>query len=204
MRVSLFDRLLIVERHRRQGSSVGFKIPALCEQEARVEDDPLVVSNMRGSFVQVRRSIDNFVRFSFSSCLIEQESPLFLELFRSLWRFSEQGSWPNRCSSITEGVERCRSFGLSPDSVVIPVTCLSSICSLSLSLEQIEQAMRVQGWVARIDGLKVLVSDLPDGCAVVAAAPPDVGNCVRIHDSLGVVIRRSSQSLILVSDHDMA
>lgn len=204
MRVSLFDRILVVERHRRQGSRIGFSVPALCEQEAQACDEPLLVTNMRGSFVQVRRSGDNLVRFSFSPCPLEQEAPLFLELFRSLWGLSEQKSWSNRCASITEGLDRCRSFGFSPDSVVIPASCLASVCGVSLSSEQVEQAMKVQGWVARVEGLKVLVSDLPDECSVVLAPPSVVGNCVRIHDSLGVVIRRSNQSLILVSANGLA
>lgn len=82
MRVSALDRLFVTERIRRQAAQIehggGFALPVLQERGVKRDDAPLVATNMRGSFVQVRSSRDGYARFAFTECEREDESMLIV------------------------------------------------------------------------------------------------------------------------------
>src|SRR5262245_22951310 len=190
------ERLLVTERHRRQAdesSQVGFAVPALSERVIEPSHEPLVVSDGRGRLVPTRVSRTRGVaRYGFFECATADEGRLIPEIFATLWKLSTESGWDNRCTSLTEAVSKMR---LEPRSIVVPYGWVER--AAGVTREEADRSMALQGFVSKGDQ-QVLVGDLPDCYAIVAASPPLVGFYTRIDDRLGLMLTRVDQTLQLV------
>jgi len=207
MRISTLELVLTAERQRRQASKTGagFARPVLCERVEDVANAPFFVSNSRGSFVLgQRRSSDGTVRMAFVNCPMDKESLMLIELHRTLWATSVQHNWPNRCSSISQATARMAALGMESGALVVSSSFLEEACGKALSVEDAEKMMLMQGYVAQVDGLKILASDLPTGTAILTSPRAQAGIYVRSEGHLAVLIRRANRSLVLVGKDDVA
>lgn len=203
MRVSALELVLTAERQRRQASKTGagFAQPVLREQVEDATNAPFLVSNSRGSFVLGRRHpVEGSVRFAFTERPITEEGPLLAELFRVLWATSVQQSWPNRCSSISQATARMVALGLEASALIVSSTFLEEACGKALSGEDAEKLMMMQGFVAEVEGVKVLASDLPAGTAILASPRVSLGTYIRADDNVAILIRRADRTLVLVGE----
>ncbi len=200
MRAPIFSKILTVERYRQKIHSTGLCLPTLCEQEVDLLDTPLVVSNMRGSFVQTKRSQDGIARFAFSECPLELEGALLARFFQVLWGLSEQNGWSNRYTSISGAVRGFKKIGMPAVSLVISPHALKKICGTSLDLDEIDKMMAIKGFVSEVDGLRVLVTDLPRNQSMLISEPSLAGVCTRVGNHLGVLVRRADQTIALVEE----
>ncbi len=192
-------RLFVIEQHRQRRANVGFGVPAFEEREVKEDVGPLLVTNARGTFVPTKVSSRGVARYGFSHCPIERESGLVAELHRVLTETSLRQGWSNRCSSVPEAVDRLRTGGVIPRSLVISDSLLPSICGPDYDLASVRRLMAAQGFVTMVDGMQVLLGDLPEGAALVAAAPAGVGYYTRIGDHLGVLVQRVNRALMVVN-----
>lgn len=204
MRVSALDRLFVTERIRRQAAQIehggGFALPVLQERGVKPDDAPLVATNMRGSFVQVRSSRDGYARFAFTECEREDESMLLVELHRALWQISEDRDWPNRCNSLAQARPRLEALGFEPRTLVVSLSLLEKACGVEVTAEEAEKLMFEQGHVAEIDGVQVYAADIPAGVALLASHPQLVGGYVRADTHLGILVTRADRALVLVNE----
>jgi hypothetical protein len=203
MGLSALACIFTTERRRQRQAAVGFSVPAM--GEVRVPEDamPLLASNMRGTFLPTRRSGAGIGRYGFSPCRVEEEPLALSALYQALTELSTREGWANRCSDLTQAIERLRSSGFEPRSMVIPEQTLRDVCGPDCDLEAARRSMAVQGHVAVVDGIRVLLSNLPGGAALVCAAPEVVGLYTRVGDHLGVLVQRVDRAIMVVR-HDMA
>jgi hypothetical protein len=201
MKASTLERFLSTDRVRQQTAvktRAGFARPVLCEQAMKEEEGPFLATNLRGSFLPSRRSLDGMVRFAFTECPVGAEGPLLTELHRVLWDVSVQQGWSNRCTDLQQARLLMGSSGVTPRAFIVGPSVLAEATGKNLSEEDVDKLMRYQGFVAEVDGVRILASDLPDGKAILAAIPSQVGLYVRSGDYLGVLICRANLSLVLV------
>jgi hypothetical protein len=201
IKVSALERILVTERVRRHAAKDGgFAFPTLSECTVKVTESPFLATNMRGTFLPSslrrvsERSAEGLIRYAFTECPLEDEGQLLSKLYRVLWDLSRQYQWSNRCKSIAEAKVTMEGFGLEPKALVAPVT------SLKISAKDAGELMFVQGHMAKVEGLKILGSELSEGTAILAAAPSHVGIYMRSDDYLGILIKLASRSLVLVGD----
>lgn len=208
IRVSALERMLHVERVRRQSSTSwnkdptgvhgDFRVPVLQECAVPADAGPFVATNRRGTLLQVPRSKDGNVRFAFSECPLEDEWKLLGSLYRVLWQLSTEHQWPTRCTSIAEATRRMEASGVKPRHLVVPVPLLEEACGTPFSVEEAEKTMAMQGFITEVDGLQVLAADLPEETALLSTEPELVGMYTRVDDWLGVLIQRANRSVMLV------
>jgi len=170
---STLARIFVTERHRRRAGDIGFSVPVMSEIELDVESGPLLVSNLRGTFLKSRPSSSGFARFAFMECPLEAEVDLFREFYRVLQGLSNSNAWPNRATSILEGVNKLRELGSQPKFVI--------------ASESVE-----------IEGLTSLTADLPVGSALITAHPQLTGMYTRIGDHLGILAQRVDRAFVVV------
>jgi hypothetical protein len=155
---------------------------------------------MRSSFVQTKRSQEGLVRYAFSECPLEREGALFSKFFSDLWGLSSDNAWSNRYSSISEALRGFKRGGLPAVSLVISPMALKKICGATLDLDEIDKIMAIKGYVSEVEGLRVLVTDLPQHQSVLITEPSLAGNCTRVGDHLGLLVRRADQTVALVEE----
>jgi hypothetical protein len=190
------ERLLVTERHRRrtdESTQVGFAVPAFTERPVDPEVEPLVVTDARGQLVSTKVSRSRGVaRCGFFECTTKEEATLVPSFFDALWALSEKRGWRNRCSSLAEA---SKSMHLEPRSIVVPYGWIER--ASGMAREDADRLMSTQGYISK-DDQQVLVGDLAEGCAIIAAAPPLLGFYIRVDDRLGVMLTRVDQSIFLV------
>lgn len=200
MITSAFEGFILSERtRRRQGWDGAFAIPAFSERTVDNTDQPFLVTNARRSFVQPSVK-DGIVRYGFSECDLEDEQHLLAEFWRLLWKTSVDYGWENRCSSIVEAKDRLVSFGLEPRTLIVPLITLSKVCGQEISLDDARKLIVAQGYIAEVDGIRVLFSYLPEGQMILSAAPPLVGAYTRIDGHIGMIFRRVDQTVVLINE----
>jgi len=175
---SALSYLLVTERLRqRAASGGGFSVPAMEERQIPENLDPILATNMRGTFLQVRRGSQGVARYGFFHCPPAQE-PLVLEaLVSNVLQFK----WANVFGSIPEALEAMRASPFPPKTVVIP-----------------PGHVLLEGETVSIQGLQVVTSPLPQGCALVAAAPASLGVYTRVGDHLGLQLYNVPRTLMVV------
>lgn len=184
MPFSVFSHLLCIERHRpritRSAFASGFATPALGEYQLSTSpQDPLLATNMRGTFLGTRPSRENVVRYGFTVCPLNEEGVLVTELARVLWELSEVHAWDIRCKTVAAAVA---SFeGHVPRSLVVSARLAQEVLG--------QDAPPPEGFVGNIDKMQVLVTSLPENVALVALAPTQAGNSTRVGDNVGMIIR---------------
>jgi hypothetical protein len=196
MPYAALERMLRTERYRQRAGSTGFSTPGLCRTPVDPDAAPMLATNMRGTFLPTRRDREGFGPFGFSLCPVGAEGPLLIDLHRVLWGLSVREGWKNRCTSIQEAVDRLHAARVEPKSLVVSETHVSTWADFDIDAAR--TAMSVQGYVAVVNGMQVLLSDLPEGSAFVAASPSLTGVYTRIGDHLGVLLQRVDRALMLV------
>lgn len=168
-------RLFVTERHRQRAGVVGFSVPALSEAfVGDINSDPLLVTNMRGSFVRTRVSREGYARYGFCECSLDLEGDLMLALYQGLRTASENEGWGNRVSSIEEAVELQQKTGLVPKTLVVS-----------------------DGVEVKFDGL-VVRSPLPEGAALLATDQQHTGYYTRVGDHVGILAHNVNRTFVVV------
>jgi hypothetical protein len=204
MPTTALERILTTERFRQRAArNGGFSTPSLGYVALEPNSVPILVTNARGSFALTRTNKEGFAPFGFTACSIADEGALLLELHRTLRSISVREGWNNRCKGIPEAVERLRNSGIEPKSLVVSGEDLRAILGEKYDAETVSRTMAVQGYVTVVDGMQVLLSDLPTGSALVAASPTVVGVYTRVADHLGLLFRQVNR-LMMVIDRDVA
>ncbi len=185
MPFSVLSHLVGVERTRqritRSPTSAGFATPALGEVHLGEGTEPLLATNMRGTFLQTRKSRDNVARYGFSTCPVDEEHILVTELARVLWDLSYPHEWGIRCTAVPAAVEAFQAQGLEPRTLVV---------STQLAREVLKsETSPPEGLAGTVDRMQVLVTGLPENVALVSLAPARAGMCVRVGNDVGVLIR---------------
>jgi hypothetical protein len=186
MPFSVFSHLFLVERARqrikRSATAAGFATPALGEIDINATDtDPLLATNMRGTFLLTRKTPNGIARYGFSPCFIEEEGVLATELAIRLWDGSETCGWDIRCKSVPEAVESFGQASLEPRTLVVSAALARGILG--------QEAPVPEGLAGTVNRMQVLVTSLPETVALVALAPVSAGLCVRMGDSIGIIMR---------------
>jgi hypothetical protein len=199
MRLSVLERILCVERFRRQASPAGgFSVPVMLQWPVGPDSEPFLVSSSRGQFLKGCRSENGSARLAFF--LEEEEDDAFERLLKDLRSISVEHSWGNRCNSIREAQAFMVGQGLEPRMLVVPYSMLREV-GVDVGQEEAENLMLAQGCIAEVEGLRVITSTvLSPGSAVLSAAPALVGTCVRVDDRLGLLIRQANRSIALVGN----
>ena len=205
MPYSALERMLRPERYRQRAASRGgFATPSLCKTSVGADARPLLATNMRSTFLPTRPDVEGLAPFGFSHVPLGQEGSLLIELHRVLWEVSTRLAWPNRCGSVAEAVTKARSQGVDPKTMVLSSAMVERLLGPSHSIDTARQTMSVQGFVAVVDGMQLLLADLPSNMAFVAAHPASVGIYTRVGDHLGVLLQRVNKSLLVVRDDNVA
>lgn len=193
------ERMLKTERYRQRAAPRGgFSTPSLCFTAVPPDSMPLLASNMRGTFMPTRRNVEGMAPFGFSPSIVGQEDGLLNELHRVLWELSERSGWTNRCSAIPEAVERLRTQGTEPKSLIVSESQVAGFMGPDFDLGAARRAMAVQGYVTVVDGMQVLLSALSEGSALVAASPAALGIYTRVGDHLGLLLQRVDRAVMVV------
>lgn len=199
MPYAALERMLKTERYRQRAAARGgFSTPGLCFTAVPADCMPLIATNMRGTFLPTRRNADGLAPFGFSYSPLGEEGVLLNELHRVIWDFSVRANWRNRCTAVSEAVDRLRSQGVEPKSLVVSEGQLARVLGADFNLETARQSMATQGYVTVVDGMQVLLSDLSDGSALVAGPPPALGIYTRVGDHLGLLLQRVDRVVMVV------
>ena len=194
MGFTALERIFLPERHRQRAAKAGFSIPAMQEILLGADAAPLLVTNMRGTFLPARCSASGFARYGFSECSIEGESSLIVEFHKVLSRLSAREGWSNRCTTIQEAISRLSE----PKSLVISEAILAEVMGDEIGIEEARRLMAMRGYVAMLDGMQVVLSDLSEGAALVLASPKVTGFYTRVGEHLGVLAQRVDRAIMVV------
>jgi len=198
MAFTALERLFATERLRQRAAPQGgFAVPAMHERAATDSDGPFLATNMRAAFLPTRTSREGIVRYGFSLVPVGTDDRLLGELYRTLLSFPASDA-PPRCTSVQQAIARLHSHGMTPRTLLIPSSALAEIVP-GLSVEVAEESMRTKSEVAVVGDLTILLADLPDGAALVAAAPALVGVYTRVGDYLGVLVQQSTKTVVAVA-----
>lgn len=202
MAFSPLARMLLTERHRQRAATMGgFASPAI--QERKIEEGamPLLVTNARGGFVEFPRlTREGCARYGFSLIPVSQEDVLLGVLYRAVSELSTRHGWLNRCRGVPEAVDRLRSAGLEPRSLIIPESMLPVVMDPGYDLTAVRRLATLRGFVGVVDGMQVMLSNLPEGAAIVAAGAPHVGIYTRVGDHLGLLLQRVNRIMVIARD----
>ncbi len=146
--------------------------------------DPIFVSTARGEFVVTRRNKEGFGRFGLTLSPLEEENLFFARFFEKLKGQSEVSRWPNRFTSIKDGMQYLHKGGFPAHSIVVS--------SHSLPLDQEEV----------LAGLKVFSAPLPRGCVLLFSKPESVGFYTRVRDYVGLLFLNVDRTVTVVSNVD--
>lgn len=176
--LSLLSHVFVTERHRPRAGQVGFAVPAFSEIDVGEDDiEPLLATNMRGTFLRTRVSLHRQARFGFSECGLAQEEALLREFHRVLVETAAHENWTNVTSSIPDALERMQSFGTPPKLVLLPA-----------SSSDFEPPA----------GVLPMLIGLPEGTALVVASPHLAGLHTRIGDHVGILAQRVNMTFVAV------
>jgi hypothetical protein len=172
-RFSTLAQIFLTERHRQRAGNVGYSLPAFSEIEAAPDIEPLLATNMKGTFLRTRLSSLGHARFGFSEIDVAQEAVLLLELHRVLVAQAAKEGWRNVVSTVPEALSRMREFGIKP----------------SVLLAAAPEVEGIQG---------VPVACFPEGVALVVGPAEAVGLHTRIGAHVGILAYRVSTAFVAV------
>lgn len=187
---TVFEHLLRVERFLPpKGRRGDFSAPVLGEIELPSGQDPLLATNARGQFVATRMGRTGVARFGFSSCAFAEEAQLFQRFYA--WLSGRTGT-AIRCKGVQVAVDRFRALGLEAKAVVV---------SSADAAEMLGKNEPVPvGFAGMVNGMKLLVADMPKGAAVVTVGPDRLGVYTRVAEHLGLLFQRIDQNVMVVDD----
>lgn len=194
MGYTALERIFVTERHRQRAAPTGPALPAMQEVQVAADSGPYLATNMRNTFLAVRRGSEGVARYGFSSCTVEGEDDLLSEFYQVLESISVQQDWDNRCTSVEAAIQKMAA----PKTVVVPGSFLGEVCGEDVDLGLAQQRMSLQGYVAMVNGMQVLLADLPEGTALVVAAPATAGTYTRVGDHVGILAQRVDSAFMVV------
>lgn len=204
MKVSILERLLHAERHRRKvhGANSSFVPPVATRFVCEAKQAPWVTSLSSGHFAPTHRDKEGFVAQAFTDCPIEEEGRLLRDLYDTLLTLHGLFRWTNVCKTIVEAKTRMAAAGFEAKYLVVPFADLKDVVGSGLTLDEAEMLMMTQGCVADVGGVKILTvgDELPNGSAILSTMPSIVGVYNRVYDHVGVTIFQADHSLVLVRD----
>lgn len=205
MKISVLERLLHAERHRRKmAETVGVFVPPVATRfETSLDQSPWVTSLSKGNFsLAVRSKEDGTVGQAFVDCPIESEGRLLLELYQTLKTLHGLFKWQNFCPTLAEAKARMVSSGFEPKTLIVPFDTLNEIAGSNLTEAEAEMLTMTQGCVAEIGGVKVFSAGqvLPKGSAILGTAPSLVGVYTRIYDHVALTLQQADRTVVLVGD----
>lgn len=192
------ERLLVAERERRKAdltTLAGFALPAMGERPLEPSSEPLLVSDMRGHFVEGRVSPARHVaRFAFFECPHEEEDRVLASLVSALLA----QEWGIR-GTMGDVLKRMKSRGAQPYHIVVPYTSLDSVGVPSASKEDVDGLLSQNGHLGLFQEMRVLAANLPEGIeALVTAAPPLLGYYTRADTMLSLTITGADSTIAVV------
>lgn len=204
MKVSVLERLLHAERHRRKmRESDGSLVPPVATSFAcEPEQGPWLTTISRGKFAPTHRDSHGFVAQAFTECPLEEEGRLLRELYGTLLTLRKVFRWTNVCKTIVEARRRMTLAGYEAKYLVVPFADLGDVVGSSLTLDEAEMLTLTQGCVADVGGVKILTTgdELPKGSAILSTLPSIVGVYNRVYDHVGITLFQADRSLVLVSN----
>jgi len=190
----ILEQILSVDRFRQRVSERrgGFAQASLGQWKSEPKMAPFLVTNARGHYVPTNISTSGYVNFGFSPSPLDEDPDMLLRAFYAdSVKASVDHRWTNRCSSISDAIMHQRSLGYNPKSIVMPASLLHEVCG--------QQSADANGYVTTIEGgIRIYVSGLPAGAALVLADPSSLGMYTRVGDYAGVVIQRANQTVMVV------
>lgn len=156
-------------------------MPAMEERQVPENVEPLLVTNMRGAFLQGRRGSQGVARYGFFHCPPSEEHLVLERLYSTVLTLALSASWANVFGSISEALEAMRASLVSPKTVVLPADHELS-----------------EGETVSFQGLQVVVGPFPQGCALVASSPAALGVYTRVGDHLGLQVYNVPRTLMVV------
>lgn len=175
--LSLLSHLFVTERHRPRKGDREFATPTLSEIE--VDDptiEPLLATNMRGTFLPTKISSQGYARFGYSPCTPDEEVNLIKELHRVLVEVGIRREWNNTAHSVPEALDKMTHFGVIARVVIVARGAKPDVA----------------------EGFPVIEAGLDEGCALLLATAPRCGLYTRIQDHAGLLIYRANTSFIPV------
>jgi hypothetical protein len=204
MKISILERLLHAERHRRklQEGDSSFVPPVATSFSCDPGQGPWVTSLSQGKFAATHQDKQGFVAQAFTDCPLEEEGRLLRELYGTLITLRGVFRWTNVCKTIVEAKHRMALSGFEAKCLVVPFADLEGVVGSGLTLGEAEMLMLTQGCVADVGGVKILTAgdELPKGSAILSTVPSIVGVYNRVYDHVGITIFQADRSLVLVSN----
>lgn len=203
MKLSVLERLMSVNHHRRKMYDVGMFSSAIAIRfPSGPEEGPWITSMTSGKYTLTRPDREGCVGQALHECMADEEDGFLGELYRSVWQTSAQQGWNNRCSSIGAALQRMTSYGLEPRNLVVPFGLLKEVVGTELSEEEADKLSLTKGCVAEVNGVQVISARqaLPGKGAILATARPLVGHYTRVYDRVGVTILQANRTLVLVGE----
>jgi hypothetical protein len=194
MEASVLERMLVVERHRRKAPLGGgdFSVPALEERPVEEFDEPLLVTNMRGDWVQTRRSGSGYGRFGFTECEVGDEA----HLVSSLWATLTKVPWAIKCNDVATAVRRVDAA----KTLLVSYEMLKEFSSETLTTEEVAKIIFAQGYITKVGELGLLASEgLSGRTAIVTTVPALTGFYTRIDDHLGLMLLSADKTIAMVT-----
>ena len=199
MKISVLERILVAERMRHKAS---FAPPIANRRASTMEEGPWFVTNTKGAVVLTHLQKDageEFVLQAFVDCPIDEEDPVVSRLYATMWATSKRLGWNNRCSSLSGSVQRMLGLGYDAKFLIVPYADLKGVCGSDLSEEEAERLTLVNGCVAEVQEVKILISNgLPEGAAILTATPSLTGHYLRSYDHLSIMVNRANRAILLV------
>jgi len=212
MRISVLERLLTVEPHRRRmGADGEFVRPLARRYPTGPEEGPWFTSLSNGKFTLTRPKEEvvgqaPLVGQALIDCQLENEGTWFGELYRSLWSLSLEREWKNRCATFTDAIQCMVGFGFEPKTLAVPFSTLSEIVGPDFTADDADKITLAKGCVTEVDGVQLISArdSLPKGGGVLVAAKPLVGHYTRIHDYVGATLLRIDRAVVLIGGDALA
>lgn len=188
MPIRALERLLLTERQRRRAAEGGgFSVPVLAEWQGEPGSGPYLVSNMRRQFLPTPGRADGQVRYAFSEVPLEDEDVMLVALHRAL---VEAGAV---AATLPEALAR---LGPAARTVIVPLGGLPAMGATDT--KEAQARMDRFGAAYEVGDVRVLIGGLPEGSAIVAAAPSSVGVYCRSSDALGLLIQGVGRTILAV------
>lgn len=191
LKVSALNNILFSERQRRPACSNqygGWRAPLVAEWPVEPGTMPIYATGLRGGLVPAKVSASTGIhRLGFFECLPDQEDSWVAYLFKFL-AMGDTPSYPHPQQALRGQAAR----GFPVRSWVLNDAEWSRVSGSKVNPEESRHLMAVNGCVSEFEGVKIQVAPLPDGCHLLAAAPPLAGLLIRSDTHLAVAVWRAN------------
>lgn len=162
---------------------IAVRVPSSSEQ------GPWITSTSKGSVVHTHLK-EGTVMQAFFKCPILEEDLYLSKLFEEL-------SLKVPCvGSVARAVEVMKGRGMTPQHLIMPFKDFE----LDMTPKEAENLMLSKGYVAEVDGLKILSAReaIPSGSALLFANRSETGVYTRSEDFLALTFYRADRSVLVI------